>query len=208
MAYPVKVVNKNVMLFYAYEKLEMKKREIKFFLKMFLPLIDRIEGREALRCLFRHTKALSIQEGETLFPSNISGTAGQIIVVYSGLLNGFLQDNEWGKTNIWLGQEGSIYICQGQNSSRPQNLNLEAVEDAIIFLIDYECLENCYNSHPELAELFYSHLLPHAMNDVSERNIIFRMPDVACRITRFRTFYPGLYERLPKELLVAYALCG
>jgi len=187
---------------------EMEILEIKLFLKMFLPLIDRTKSRAALRCLFRHTTALNIHKGETLFPKNTFSTAGQIIMICSGLVNSFLQDDEFGKINVWLGQEGSIYICQGQNSSRPENLNLEAIEDAIVFLIDYEDLETCYKLHPELAELFYSHLLPCAMNDVSERNIIFRLPDAGCRITRFRTFYPGMYERLPKELLLSYALCG
>ncbi|MEH3114800.1 hypothetical protein [Pedobacter terrae] len=186
----------------------MEKIEIKLFLKMFLPLIDRSKGGEALRCLFRHTTALNIRKGETLFPGNISGTAGQIIVICSGLVNGFLQDNKWGNTNLWLGQEGSIYICNGQNSAKPENLNLEAIEDSMIFLIDYEDLEKCYKSQPELAKLFYSNLLPSAMKDVNERNIIFRLPDVACRITRFQQSYPGLYERLPKDLLISYALCG
>jgi len=186
----------------------MEKIEIKFFLKMFLPLIDSSKGRAAIRCLFRHTITLNIPKGETFFPKNTSGTAGQIIVVYRGLVNGFLQDSKWGKTNIWLGQESSIYICRGQNSSDPENLHLEAIEDAVVFLINHEDLEDCYKSYPELAELFYSHFLPSAMHDVNERNIIFRLPDVACRITRFRTFYPGLYERLPKALLLSYALCG
>ncbi|WP_412465765.1 hypothetical protein [Pedobacter sp. KLB.chiD] len=186
----------------------MEKIEMKFFLKMFLPLIDRNKGRAALRCLFRHTIALNIRKGETLFPKNISGTNGQIIMVCTGLVNGFLQDNECGKINIWLGKEGSIYICQGQNNARQENFNLEAIEDTIVFLVDYEDLEDCYQSYPELAELFYSYLLPHAMNDVSERNIIFRLPDVACRIMRFQKAYPGLYERLPKNLLLSYALCG
>lgn len=186
----------------------MEKIEIKFFLKMFLPLINPREGRAALRCLFRHTTAFTLQKGETLFPKNISGTVGQIIVVCSGLVNGFLQDNECERTNIWLGQKGSIYICRGQNSSRPEHLNLEAIEEAIVFLIDHEELEACYKSHPELAEIFYTYFLPCAMSDVSERNIIFRLPDVAYRITRFRKVYPGLYERLPKDLLLSYALCG
>jgi hypothetical protein len=186
----------------------MEKKEIKYFLKIFLPLINRKEGRAALRCLFRHTVAFNLRKGETLFPKNSSGTAGQIIVICNGLVNGFLQDNEWGKTNIWLGQEGSIYVCQGQNSPRPENLNLEAIEETMVFLIDREDLQACYQSHPELAELFYSYFLPCAMSDASERNIIFRLPDVACRITRFRKFYPGLYERLPKDLLLSYALCG
>lgn len=186
----------------------MEKIEIKFFLKMFLPLINQREGRAALRCLFKHTTAFTLQKGQMLFPKNISGTVGQIIVVCSGLINGFLQDDEWEKTNIWLGQKGSIYICRGQNSPRTENLNLEAIEEAIIFLIDYEELEACYQSHPELAELFYTYFLPCAMSDASERNIIFRLPDVAYRINRFRKFYPGVYERLPKDLLLSYALCG
>ncbi|WP_316847648.1 hypothetical protein [Pedobacter psychrodurus] len=175
---------------------------IKYFLRVFLPLLDRKNDRAAIRFMFRHTAFFSISKGKRLFGPNHRSTAGNLIIVGDGLVNGYLRNNEEEHANIWLGTKGSVYIYN--HSKMDDNFNLFAIEDAIVFLIDQSELKEGCAWYPVLDTLFNAHLLRKAFSDVNNRNILFRLQHTENRISLFRRMYPGLFDRMPTDLLLSY----
>ncbi|MBB6235600.1 hypothetical protein HDC90_000197 [Pedobacter sp. AK013] len=176
---------------------------IKYFLKVFLPLLDRKKDRAAIRFMYRHTAFLSIRKGKTLFRPNSSTANGNIIIVADGLVNGYLAKGEAEQTNIWLGMKGSVHIPNGFKQT-DGNFNLFAVEDTIVFLIDQTELEEGCSWYPVLDSLFNAYLLPTAMADLNNRNILFRLQNTENRISLFKRIYPGLFDLIPTDLLLSY----
>lgn len=180
----------------------MEVRYIKYFLKIFLPLLDRKNDRAAIRFMFRHTAFFSISKGKRLFGPTCRCTEDNLIIVGDGLVNGYLRNNEEEETNIWLGTKGSVYICN--HHKEDYNFNLFAIEDAIVFLIDQSELKEGCAWYPVLDALFNTHLLQKAFSDVNNRNILFRLQHTENRISLFRRMYPGLFDKMPTDLLLSY----
>ncbi|NII81236.1 MULTISPECIES: hypothetical protein [unclassified Pedobacter] len=176
---------------------------IKYFLKIFLPLLDRKKDRAAIRFMYRHTAFLSIRKGKTLFKPNSSSANGNIIIVADGLVNGYLVNEEAEQTNIWLGAKGSVYIPNGFKQT-DGNFNLFAIQDTIVFLIDQTELEEGCAWYPVLDSLFNDYLLQTAISDVNNRNILFRLQNTENRISLFKRIYPGLFDQIPTDLLLSY----
>lgn len=176
---------------------------IKYFLKVFLPLLDRKKDRAAIRFMYRHTVFLSIRKGKTLFKPNSSVANGNIIIVADGLVNGYLVNEEAEQTNIWLGAKGSVYIRNGFKQT-DGNFNLFAIQDTIVFLIDQTELEEGCAWYPVLDSLFKTYLLQTAISDVNNRNILFRLQNTENRISLFKRIYPGLFDQIPSDLLLSY----
>jgi hypothetical protein len=180
----------------------MEVGNIKYFLKVFLPLLDRKKDRAAIRFMYRHTAFLSISKGKTLFKPNSSAANGNIIIVADGLVNGYLTNEDREQANIWLGMKGGVYI--GNDFKQDQNFNLFAIEDTIVFLIDQtELAEGCA-WYPVLDSLFNTYLFRAAISDVNNRNILFRLQNIENRISLFKHIYPGLFDRMPTDLLLSY----
>ncbi|MDQ0641034.1 hypothetical protein QF042_004599 [Pedobacter sp. W3I1] len=176
---------------------------IKYFLKIFLPLLDRKKDRAAIRFIYRHTAFFSISKGKTLFKPNSSAAVGSLIIVADGLVNGYIANVEAGQANIWLGMKGSVYICDNFKQT-DHNFNLLAIEDTIVFFIDQtELAEGCA-WYPALDSLFNSCLLQTAVSDVNNRNILYRLQTIENRISLFKRIYPGLYDRMSTDLLLSY----
>jgi CRP-like cAMP-binding protein len=181
----------------------MEVSNIKYFLRVFLPLLDRKKDRAAIRFMYRHTAFLSIGKGRTLFKPNSSAANGNLIIVADGLVNGYLANEETGQTNIWLGMKDSVYICDHFKQT-DHHFNLLAIEDTIVFVIDQtELAEGCA-WYPVLDSLFNTHLLQTAISDVNNRNILFRLQNIENRISLFKRIYPGLFDRMPTDLLLSY----
>lgn len=176
---------------------------IKYFLKVFLPLLDRKKDRAAIRFMYRHTAFLSIRKGKTLFKPNSSTANGNIIIVADGLVNGYLVNEEAEQVNIWLGTKGSVYIPNGFKQT-DGNFNLFAIEDTIVFLIDQTEMEEGCAWYPVLDSLFKTYLLQTAISDVNNRNILFRLQNTENRISLFKRIYPGLFDQIPTDLLLSY----
>ncbi|RBQ09927.1 Crp/Fnr family transcriptional regulator [Pedobacter miscanthi] len=176
---------------------------IKYFYKVFLPLLDRVKDRAALRFLYRHTAFFTIQKGKPLFRPNSTAANGSIIIIADGLVNGFLLNKDAEQANIWLGKPGSIYICD-DFSFTDHTFNLLAIEDTVVLIIDKKELEEGCNWYPSLDSLFNFYLLRNAMADANNRNILFRMQNIENKTRLFRRMYPGLSERIPAELLLSY----
>ncbi|QNR85211.1 hypothetical protein H9N25_01545 [Pedobacter riviphilus] len=176
---------------------------IKYFLKIFLPLLDRKKDRAAIRFMYRHTAFLCIRKGKTLFKPNSSTANGNIIIVADGLVNGYLVNEEAEQTNIWLGPKGSVYIPNGFKQT-DGNFNLFAIQDTIVFLIDQTELEEGCAWYPVLDSLFNDYLLQTAISDVNNRNILFRLQNTENRISLFKRIYPGLFDQIPTDLLLSY----
>lgn len=176
---------------------------IKYFLKVFLPFLDRKKDRAAIRFMYRHTAFLSINKGKTLFKPNSSAANGNIIIIADGLVNGYLVNEKAEQTNIWLGTKGSVYILDG--FKHPDgNFNLFAIEDTVVFLIDQTELEEGCAWYPVLDSLFNTYLLRTAISDVNNRNILFRQQNTESRISLFKRIYPGLFDKIPTDLLLSY----
>lgn len=176
---------------------------IKYFLKVFLPLLDRKKDRAAIRFMYRHTAFFSIRKGKTLFKSNSSVANDNIILVADGLVNGYLVNEEAEQANIWLGTKGSVYIPNGFKQA-DGNFNLFAIKDTIVFLIDQIELEEGCRWYPVLDSLFNTYLLQTAISDVNNRNILFRLQNTENRISLFKRIYPGLFDQIPTDLLLSY----
>lgn len=176
---------------------------IKYFLKVFLPLLDRKKDRAAIRFMYRHTAFLSICKGKTLFKPNSSLANDNIIIVADGLVNGYLVNEEAEQANIWLGTKGSVYIPNGFKQT-DGNFNLFAIKDTIVFLIDQTELEEGCEWYPVLDSLFNTYLLRTAISDVNNRNILFRLQNTENRISLFKRIYPGLFDQIPTDLLLSY----
>ena len=176
---------------------------IKYFLKVFLPLLDRKKDRAAIRFMYRHTAFFSIHKGKTLFKSNSSVANNSIIIVADGLVNGYLVNEEAEQANIWLGTKGSVYIPNGFKQA-DGNFNLFAIKDTIVFLIDQTELEDGCEWYPVLDSLFNNYLLQTAISDVNNRNILFRLQNTENRISLFKRIYPGLFDQIPTDLLLSY----
>jgi hypothetical protein len=176
---------------------------IKYFLKVFLPLLDRKKDRAAIRFMYRHSACFSINKGKTLFKPNSSAVAGSLIIVADGLVNGYLTNNEEEQINIWLGMEDNMYICDNFKDA-DHNFNLFAIEDSIVFLIDKSELEEGCAWYPVLDALFNTYLLRSAIADANNRNILFRLQNIENRISLFKRIYPGLFDRMPSDLLLSY----
>lgn len=176
---------------------------IKYFFKAFLPLLDRVKDRAAIRFLYRHTAFFTIQKGKPLFRPSSTAANGNIIIIADGLVNGFLLNRDAEQVNIWLGKPGSIYICE-DFSFTDHTFNLLAIEDTVVFIIDKNELEEGCAWYPALDSLFNFYLLRNAMADVNNRNILFRMQNIENKTRLFKRMYPGLSERLPAELLISY----
>lgn len=181
----------------------MEVNYIKYFLKVFLPLLDRKKDRAAIRFMYRHTSFLSIRKGETLFKPNSSAANGKIILVADGLVNGYLVNEEADQANIWLGTKGSVYI-RNDFKQTDGNFNLFAIKDTIVFLIDLTELEEGCTWYPVLDSLFNVYFLQTAIADVNNRNILFRLQNTENRISLFKRIYPGLFDQIPTDLLLSY----
>ena len=186
----------------------MEQTDIKFFLRMILPLLDRIRDRAAIRFLYRHTAAINIKKGKSLFQANSLAANGNIFIIQNGLVNGYITNNVQERTDIWLGSKNSIYIQDDTKAAQFGIFNIEAIEDALVFVIDLGELEEGCAWYPVLNALFNFYFFPNAMADVINRNILFRLQDIDSRITQFRKMYPALYTRLPKDLLLSYLDTG
>lgn len=181
----------------------MEVANIKYFLKVFLPLLDRKKDRAAIRFMYRHTAFLSIRKGKTLFKPNSSAANGNLIMVAEGLVNGYLVNEEAEQVNIWLGTKGGVYIPNGFKQA-DGNFNLFAIEDTIVFLIDQAELEEGCAWYPVLDSLFNTYLLRTAISEVNNINILFRLQNTENRISLFKRIYPGLFDRMPTDLLLSY----
>lgn len=175
----------------------------KYFLKVFLSLLDRKKDRAAIRFLYRHTTFRNIDQGETLFEPNNQAANGKIIYVAEGLVNGYVTDENQEQANIWLGSAGSTYICD-DFSYTGHTFNVLAVERSTLFIIDHCEFEEGCAWYPVLDSLFHFYFLYHAITDVNNRNILFRLQNIENRTCLFRRIYPDLYDRIPPDLLISY----
>ncbi|MBO9673165.1 MAG: hypothetical protein J7577_06960 [Sphingobacteriaceae bacterium] len=181
----------------------MKLGYTRYFLKVFLSLLDSKKNRAAIRFLYRHTTFRNINDGEMLFELNSPTANGQIIYVAEGLVNGYISNESQKSSDIWLGQAGGIYICNDY-SYTSYNFNISALEHSVIFIMDKCEIEEGCAWYPELDSLFNGYFLPKAMADVNNRNILFRLQDIENRTNLFRQIYPDLYDRIPADLLISY----
>ncbi|MFD2582302.1 hypothetical protein ACFSR6_07375 [Pedobacter vanadiisoli] len=181
----------------------MKLGYTRYFLKVFLSLLDSKKNRAAIRFLYRHTTFRNISEGETLFEVNSPTANGQVIYVAEGLVNGYISNEGQKSSDIWLGKSGSTYICDDY-SYTGYSFNINALENSVIFIIDKCEFEEGCAWYPELDSLFDVYFLSNAINDVNNRNILFRLQDIENRTRLFRQIYPDLYERIPADLLISY----
>jgi CRP-like cAMP-binding protein len=175
----------------------------KYFLRVFLSLLDRKKDRAAIRFLYRHTAFRNIYEGETLFDPNSPAANGKLMYVAEGLVNGYITDESEKPSNIWLGRSGSTYICD-DFSYTDHSFNIQAIEHSTLFIIDKCEFEEGCAWYPVLDSLFHFYFLRNAINDVNNRNILFRLQNIESRTSLFRRIYPDLYERIPADLLISY----
>jgi len=180
----------------------MELSEIKCFLKMFHCFFNRNSDRAALRFLYRNTTAFFLPPGEKAFHSESFLAGGNIIIVSSGLVNGFILEGDLKQTDIWLGTENSVFIWD--KSQSPGAFNVESIEQTLIFLMDLNEMTTACAIYPVLHGFLNNYIFARAIQEVNRRNILFRLLEPLSKISRFKKDYPGVFERLPEKLALSY----
>lgn len=180
----------------------MELSEIRCFLKMFHCFFNRRSDKAALRFLYRNTTAFVLSPGEKAFHSESFIGGGNIIIVSSGLVNGFILEGDLKQADIWLGAENSVFIWDKSQSHGV--FNVESIEQTLIFSIDLNKMTTACAIYQELHSFLNNYIFARAIQDVNRRNILFRLLEPVSKISRFKKDYPGLFERLPKKLALSY----
>nr|WP_199156761.1 hypothetical protein [Pedobacter sp. ASV2] len=181
-------------------------QNLKSFLTLFLPYLDRTRDRAALRFLHRHVKFSLILSRSIIISKDFIGPSIPIAVVMEGLINYRIINDDRQQNDPWIGVKGSVIIpppIDFQNS-RCGELVVEAFQDAKIIFIDATRLEEGIQLYPQLNSILFRFIFPKAIYDVNQRNIFFRLPKLSSRIKYFQQLFPGVMELLPAELVESY----
>jgi len=160
-------------------------------------------SRQELKQVYKHTKLIKINPGEQLSFTHQKEDDKILFVIY-GILNGFFIPEENERINIWLGHFGSIIKPADIKEIIPEVFVIEAIEYAEVLEISQKKLEEIGFYFPYILKHMIEHIYLKMMQDANNRNTLFRMCNHTLRFNYFREIYPGLDEKLPKDLLEAY----
>lgn len=189
-----------------YNQILVDIQNLKSFLTLFLPYLDRTQDRAALRFLYRHVEFSFILRGSNNLIKEGTESPIPIVVVIEGLINYYTIEEGCQQGDPWIGVSGSILMPPPQDfrHSKVSELVVEALKDSKIVLIDTVALQEGIQLYPQLSLILLRFILPKAIYDVNQRNILFRIPELSSRIRFFQRLFPGVMELLPSELADSY----
>lgn len=171
---------------------------IRSFLKMSLPFLDNRFHRQALRHLYLNTSFKEVRKGEQLFTPEHPYSKTHILMLTSGLVNGYLYDDTVKQNRaIWVGIKGSIFMGE---ESILENFNVIACEPSKFMIIDGKGLEEGCKTYPILLVLFLNLLFPCAMKGFDSRTALHVQEKSANRLHFFSNTYPWLTKELEDKI--------
>lgn len=130
-------------------------------------------------------------------------TCKSIYFIEQGLLRCFY-NKEAKEVSTWFMKEGDMVISvESYYNQQPGYENIQALEDSIIYYMEYDVLQSMYHSFPEfnitgrrLTEKYYT---------LSEQRIYsIRMQSAAERYLYLLTNHAELIQRVPSKFLASY----
>ncbi|MDQ0965372.1 hypothetical protein QFZ20_000775 [Flavobacterium sp. W4I14] len=177
-------------------------KEIKLFLKFFLPIIDNTH-RHALRYAFRHSLFAEIPAGSKVFVNTFFDCSDSFIVVLQGVVSGYIFQYPMPRSDVWLGISNSVYF-NDSTVYETRGFNLEALEDSLLLIIPHEELERGCDSYPVLSRLFSHLLFPNATRDLNNRAMLCELDGPVNKLRNFKKIYPSVWKKVPERIYRSY----
>ena len=139
-------------------------------------------------------KKFILKEGRVCF---------NIYFVESGLLRCFYIKNDK-EINSWFMKESDVIVSvESFFNQSPSYENIQALEDCILYYIDYNELQHLYNNCPEFN--YVGRILIEKYYKLSEQRLYsLRMQKAAEKYSFIMNHFPQIIQRVPSKYLASY----
>lgn len=166
------------------------------FLNSIYPLSE-----SAIAYLEEHLKVREV--GKRKYILKQGRTCCNIYFVKNGLLRCYyIKDDK--EINSWFMKEGDVIISvESFFNQLPSHENIQALEDSILYYIEYNELQYLYHNHPEFN--FVGRKLVEKYYQLSEKRLLsLRMQKAAQRYRFVMDNFPQIIQRVPSKYIASY----